>query len=68
MGYFGVYVLTQNDLVWQLQTSLDRLLVQIWPVLVLTAMVALRVPEAAVLAEPAPAQKMSKKAARKARR
>jgi hypothetical protein len=35
LGYFGVYVITANDLRWHLGTSLDRLLVQVWPLLVL---------------------------------
>ena len=30
-GYFFVYVITPNDLSWQLNTSLSRILVQIWP-------------------------------------
>jgi hypothetical protein len=68
LGYFGVYILTPLDLTWQLQTSLDRLLVQVWPVLVLTAFIGLRPPEAAVTVEPVPIQKVSKKAGRKSRR
>lgn len=33
-GYFGVYLTTPHDLGWHLSTSLDRLLVQIWPMAV----------------------------------
>ena len=48
-GYAGVYLVTANDLTWQLQTSLRRLLVQVWPVLVLAGFVGLRAPEAAAI-------------------
>jgi hypothetical protein len=30
-GLFAVYVITPKDLAWQLQFSLDRLLLQLWP-------------------------------------
>jgi len=30
-GYYWVYILTNVDLAWHLQTSLDRLLAQLWP-------------------------------------
>ena len=45
VGYFAVYVITPNDLVWQLQTSLSRLHLQFWPVLLLAIWTALRTPE-----------------------
>ncbi len=48
LGYFGIYVITSNDLTWQLQTSLNRLLVQVWPSLLLAAFVGLRTPESMV--------------------
>jgi len=41
-GYFTVYVLTPQRLAWHLETSLDRLLLQLWPSLLL--LVALGVP------------------------
>ncbi len=41
LGYFAVYTVTAYDLSWQLQTSLDRLLVQTWPLLVVTFFAAL---------------------------
>jgi hypothetical protein len=61
-GYAGVYLVTANDLAWQLQTSLGRLLVQAWPVLVLAGFVGLRAPEAAAIVEAAPPAKARKKA------
>ncbi len=50
LGYFAVFVITPNDLSWQLQTSLGRLLVQFWPILVLACFAGLRAPEAWALA------------------
>jgi hypothetical protein len=41
-GFFTVYVLTPHDLGWHLVTSLDRLLVQVWPLGVLTAFLVMR--------------------------
>ncbi|HVO98992.1 MAG TPA: hypothetical protein VMT15_13035 [Bryobacteraceae bacterium] len=52
-GYLGVYLAASNDLSWQLQTSMNRLLVQIWPLLLLTIFMTLRAPESMVtLIEP----------------
>jgi hypothetical protein len=45
LAYFCVYLITSNDLGWQLQTSLSRLLVQLWPCLLLAAFIGLRAPE-----------------------
>jgi hypothetical protein len=64
LGYFGIFILTANDLDWQLQTSLSRLLVQVWPALVLTAFIALRAPAATAAIQPAPVPKARKKARR----
>jgi hypothetical protein len=36
-SYYLVYVLTPFDITWHVSTSIDRLLVQLWPLLVLTA-------------------------------
>lgn len=40
-GFFAVYVLTPQGLEWHLVTSLDRLYVQLWPLMVLAAFVAM---------------------------
>jgi hypothetical protein len=61
-GYFGIYAITANDLNWQLQTSLGRLLVQVWPLALLAGFVILREPQLADRAKPAP--KKQRKAAR----
>jgi len=45
LGYFAVYIITPNDLTWQLQTSLSRLYVQIWPIFLLAVFAAMRTPE-----------------------
>jgi hypothetical protein len=34
-GYFGIYVITSQDLYWHLATSLNRLFLQLWPGLIL---------------------------------
>jgi hypothetical protein len=39
-GEYGVYLLTPHDLAWHLQTSADRLLVQLWPTMVMTLALA----------------------------
>ena len=49
IGYFAVYIITPNDLAWQLQTSLSRLYVQFWPVLLLAIWTTLRAPESAAI-------------------
>ncbi len=38
-SYYFVYVLTPFDIAWHVSTSIDRLLVQLWPALVLTVFV-----------------------------
>lgn len=61
LGYFGVYIITNNDLTWQLQTSLNRVLVQVWPALVLAAFVSLRRPVTALAVEAPPPAKVRRK-------
>jgi hypothetical protein len=61
-GYFGIYAITANDLTWQLQTSLARLLVQVWPLVLLAGFVTLREPQLAERAAPPP--RKQRKAAR----
>jgi len=41
VSYYFVYVLTPMDLSWHLQTSLERLMLQLWPLLVLSAGLAI---------------------------
>jgi hypothetical protein len=57
-GDFGAYLITSNSLTWQLQTSLNRLLVQAWPVFVLAAALMLRIPESTAQFEAAPGTKI----------
>jgi hypothetical protein len=64
-GYAAVYLVTANDLTWLLQTSLSRLLVQAWPLLILAGFVGLRAPEASAIIKAAPAAKVRKKATRR---
>jgi hypothetical protein len=42
VGYFGAYVVTPHDLTWHLNTSINRLILQAWPVMLLLA--AMRLP------------------------
>lgn len=56
-GYFGIYAITGNDLTWQLQTSLSRLLVQVWPLVLLAGFVTLREPQLAERAAAPPPKK-----------
>ena len=36
-GFYGVYLVTPLDVGWLIATTLERLLTQLWPVLVLAA-------------------------------
>jgi hypothetical protein len=62
-GAFGVYLLTTNDLSWMLETSLGRILTQVWPLFVLAAFVGFRRPEIETI-EAAVPPKTRKKAKR----
>jgi hypothetical protein len=42
LSYYFVYVLTPFDIPWHISTSFDRLLVQLWPSLVLTVFLGLQ--------------------------
>jgi hypothetical protein len=61
-GFFAIYAITGNDLTWLLQTSLSRVLVQVWPLVLLAGFVTLREPQLAERA--APPTKKKRKAAR----
>jgi hypothetical protein len=43
-GYFAVYLVTPHNLTWHLNTSLSRLVVQLWPCIVLAYFVSLAWP------------------------
>jgi hypothetical protein len=49
IGYFCVYVLSPADLTWHLGSSLDRLLLQLWPLVVFTYFMLVQTPEEALL-------------------
>ena len=44
-GYFVVYLTTPLDLALQMHRSLDRLLLQLWPLVLLAVFMVARVPE-----------------------
>ena len=45
MGYYVIYLITPNDLEWQLNYSLNRLFVQIYPAVVFVVLIASQSPE-----------------------
>lgn len=47
-GYFLAYVITPSDLRWQLNTSLSRLILQIWPSLIFVSFLVIRTPDEAL--------------------
>jgi hypothetical protein len=47
-GYLVFYVITPYELKWHLETSLSRLLMQLWPSFILAAFLTTRSPETAV--------------------
>jgi len=44
-GYFATYVVHPNPLAWELECSMDRLLLQIWPGIVFSVFLAARSPK-----------------------
>ena len=52
-GYVLVYLLTPRELPWHLETSLDRLLLHLWPGMVLLYFLVVRPPEEALAQVPA---------------
>jgi hypothetical protein len=52
MGYFLVYVAGPHDVQWWLSTSLNRLLVQLWPSLIFIFFLIVRSPEEALTERP----------------
>jgi hypothetical protein len=61
-GCFCIFLITPFDLKWQLQTTLYRVIVQVWPSLLLFAFAGLRAPESAAIRVPAASPKTRKKA------
>jgi hypothetical protein len=61
-GYFAIFLITPFDLKWQLQTSLYRLLEQVWPSVLIAAFAALRTPESSAAPAPEAPIKSRKKA------
>jgi hypothetical protein len=55
LAYAGVYVITTKDLQWQLETSLSRVFMQLWPLAVFAFFLYARAPLQAASSPPAPA-------------
>ena len=45
IGYFFIYVLRSLDLAWLLDSSMDRLILQLWPSILFVVFLAARTPE-----------------------
>jgi hypothetical protein len=52
MGYYVIYLITPNDVVWQLDYSLNRLFVQIYPAIVFVVLIASQSPETIFSSKP----------------
>jgi len=52
MGYYVIYLITPNDVIWQLNYSLNRLFVQIYPAIVLVVLITSQSPETIFSSEP----------------
>ena len=61
-GYFCVFLITPYPLKWQLESSLSRLIVQLWPLLLTAVFAGLRDIEHTAAAPPAAPLKARKKA------
>jgi hypothetical protein len=49
MGYFAVYLVTPYNLDWHIESSLQRLLLQLWPSFIFVYFVIVRTPEEALI-------------------
>ena len=54
VGYFFVYVLSPHDLAWHLESSLSRLLLQLWPLAIFAYFAVVRSPEQALIPKSTP--------------
>ena len=43
-GYTAIYIITPHDLRWHLATSLERLMLQLWPSLIFAVFMLVRAP------------------------
>jgi hypothetical protein len=50
-GFFFVYIVSPFNLEWHLDTSLDRLLLQVWPLAVFAYFAVVQTPERAMREE-----------------
>jgi hypothetical protein len=63
VAYWGVYLVTPDDLVWRIDTSLHRLYTQVWPSLLFVLFMVFGIPEDPMI----PVVKASRKGSRKGR-
>ncbi len=64
VAYAGVYILTTKDVNWQIQTSLSRVLMQLWPMAVLVFFLYAKPPDIVALGENQTPKRMRRKLAR----
>jgi hypothetical protein len=65
LAYAGVYVITTKDLQWQLETSLSRVFMQLWPLAVFAFFLYTREPLPLVKAAPVPAAEAARRTRRR---
>jgi hypothetical protein len=61
VGYFAIYLIRPLDLAWLLDTSADRLLLQLWPGIIFVVFLACRAPHRIALSAPIVAPTRSSK-------
>jgi hypothetical protein len=61
LGYFAIYLIRPLDLAWLLDTSADRLLLQLWPGIVFVLFLACRAPKRTAFPTPLAAPTRSSK-------
>jgi hypothetical protein len=67
-GEFLIYLAFPDDMVWQINTSLERLVLQLWPAAILAFLLAMNPPQLAALPKESGKGKPAKRAAKPARR
>jgi hypothetical protein len=68
LGYFLAYVVTPVDLTWHLSTSLGRLYLQLWPIVIFLALLVLRRAEETAIVAELPRQKAARASGKKGRK
>jgi hypothetical protein len=67
VGELAIYIAVPNDMEWQLNTSLERLLLQLWPSALLAFFMAANSPQLAAIRKEAEKRKPVKRAQKSSR-